>query len=86
LLAVTLPLAAPGVAAAMALVAMGVATELTATLLLAPNGTRTLATEFWALTSELDYAKAAPYAALMIVLSLPMTALLHAQARRSLGS
>lgn len=86
LLAVTLPLAAPGVAAAMALVAMGVATELTATLLLAPNGTRTLATEFWALTSELDYAKAAPYAVLMILLSLPMTALLHAQARRSLGA
>ncbi|MCP4565471.1 MAG: iron ABC transporter permease [Bosea sp.] len=86
LLAVTLPLAAPGVAAAMALVAMGVATELTATLLLAPNGTRTLATEFWSLTSELDYAKAAPYAVLMILLSLPMTALLHAQARRSLGA
>lgn len=86
LLAVTLPLAAPGVAAAMALVAMGIATELTATLLLAPNGTRTLATEFWALTSELDYAQAAPYAVLMIVLSLPMTALLHAQARKSLGS
>jgi iron(III) transport system permease protein len=86
LLAVTLPLAAPGVAAAMALVAMGVATELTATLLLAPNGTRTLATEFWALTSELDYAKAAPYAVLMILLSLPMTALLHAQARRSLNA
>jgi iron(III) transport system permease protein len=86
LLAVTLPLAAPGVAAAMALVAMGVATELTATLLLAPNGTRTLATEFWALTSELDYAKAAPYAVLMVLLSLPMTALLHTQARRSLNA
>ena len=86
LLAVTLPLAAPGVAAAMALVAMGVATELTATLLLAPNGTRTLATEFWSLTSELDYAKAAPYAVLMILLSLPMTALLHARARKSLGA
>ncbi|WP_441511434.1 ABC transporter permease [Bosea sp. TAF32] len=86
LLTVTLPLAAPGVAAAMALVAMGVATELTATLLLAPNGTRTLATEFWALTSELDYANAAPYAVLMILLSLPMTALLHAQARKSLGA
>jgi len=86
LLSVTLPLAAPGVAAAMALVAMGVATELTATLLLAPNGTRTLATEFWTLTSELDYANAAPYAVLMILLSLPMTALLHAQARKSLGA
>ena len=86
LLAVTLPLAAPGIAAAMALVAMGVATELTATLLLAPNGTRTLATEFWALTSELDYAQAAPYAVLMVLLSLPMTALLHARARKTLNA
>lgn len=83
---VTLRLAAPGVAACMALVAMGVATELTATLMLGPNGTRTLATEFWSLTSELDYAKAAPYAVLMVVLSLPMTILLHSQARRAAGS
>ena len=78
-------LAAPGVAACMALVAMGGTTELTATLMLAPNGTRTLATEFWALTNELDYAAAAPYAALMIALSLPLTALLHAQSRRVAG-
>lgn len=86
LFAVTIPLAAPGVAAAMALVAMGVATELTATLLLAPNGSRTLATEFWALTSELDYGRAAPYAVLMILLSLPMTAILHLQSRRATGA
>lgn len=85
ILTVTLRLAAPGVAACMALVAMGVTTELTATLMLAPNGTRTLATEFWSLTNELDYAAAAPYAVLMIVLSLPLTAQLHIQSRRAAG-
>lgn len=51
-------------------------TELTATLLLAPIGTRTLATEVWADTSTLAFAAAAPYAALMAVLSLLSTWLL----------
>ncbi|HCS43136.1 MAG TPA: iron ABC transporter permease, partial [Pseudomonas sp.] len=63
---ITLRLAAPGVAAGAALVFLAITNELTATLLLAPNGTRTLATGFWALTSEIDYAAAAPYALLMI--------------------
>ena len=80
---VTLPLAAPGVAASMALVGLGITTELTATLMLAPNGTRTLATEFWALTSEIDYVRAAPYAVMMVILSLPMTVLLHMQSRKA---
>jgi iron(III) transport system permease protein len=80
----TMRLAAPGVAASMALVALGVANELTGTLLLAPNGTRTLATKFWALTSQLDYVAAAPYAILMIALSLPLTVLLRRQADRAL--
>ena len=44
---VTLPLIAPGLGAGAALVFLAVATELTATLMLAPIGTRTLATEFW---------------------------------------
>jgi iron(III) transport system permease protein len=82
----TMRLAAPGVAASVALVALGIANELTGTLLLAPNGTRTLATKFWALTSELDYASAAPYALLMIVLSLPLTILLRRQADRALNA
>ena len=82
---VTLPLAAPGAAAAVALVALGITNELTATLMLSPNGTRTLATEFWAKTSELDYAAAAPYALMMIVLSLPLSLLLHAQSERFAG-
>ena len=81
----TVRLAAPGIAASMALVALGVANELTGTLLLAPNGVRTLATKFWALTSELDYVSAAPYALLLIVLSLPLTMLLRRQADRTLG-
>jgi len=82
---VTVRLAAPGAAAGIALVALGIANELTATLMLSPNGTRTLATEFWAKTSELDYAGAAPYAVMMIVLSLPLSLVLHTQARRLAG-
>lgn len=82
---VTLRIAAPGAAAAFALSALGVANELTATLLLAPNGTVTLATEFWALTGEIDYAAAAPYAFLMVALSVPMTAIIHFQSRRIAG-
>lgn len=82
---VTLPLAAPGAAAGIALVALGITNELTATLMLSPNGTRTLATEFWSKTSELDYAAAAPYALMMIVLSLPLSYLLHHQSRRLTG-
>ena len=59
----TLRLAAPGIAAGMALVAMGITTELTATLMLSPIGTTTLATEFWARTAEFDHVGAAPYRA-----------------------
>ncbi|STV74959.1 Ferric iron ABC transporter [Klebsiella michiganensis] len=59
---VTMRLAAPGAAAAAALVFLGITNELTATLLLSPLGTRTLSTGFWALTSEIDYVAAAPYA------------------------
>jgi iron(III) transport system permease protein len=82
---ITLRLAAPGAAAGAALVFLAITNELTATLLLAPNGTRTLATGFWAMTSEIDYAAAAPYALLMIVLSLPLTAILYHQSRRTAG-
>lgn len=82
---ITARLAAPGIAAAMALAGLGITTELTATLLLAPNGTRTLATEFWSWSNELDYARAAPYALLMIAVSLPLTLVLHAQSRRATG-
>jgi iron(III) transport system permease protein len=82
---ITLRLAAPGAAAGAALVFLAITNELTATLLLAPNGTRTLATGFWAMTSEIDYAAAAPYALLMVLLSLPLTAILYHQSRRTAG-
>jgi len=82
---VTLRLAAPAAAAGAALVFLAITNELTATLLLAPNGTRTLATGFWAMTSEIDYVAAAPYAFLMILLSLPLTGLLYHQSKRTAG-
>lgn len=82
---VTLPLAAPATAAGGALVFLGIVNELTATLLLAPTGTRTLATQFWSLSSGIDYAGAAPYAFMMIVLSLPMTYVLFTQSKKVAG-
>ena len=76
---VVLPLAAPSVLAGFVLVALAISTELTATLLLAPTGTDTLALAFWRAASELDYATAAPYAAAMVALSAPLTLLLRRQ-------
>ncbi len=67
------PMAGPGLGAGAAMVFVFVVTELTATLLLAPIGTRTLATEVWANTSALAFAAAAPFAAVMLALSLVST-------------
>ena len=77
--------AAPATAAGAALVFLGIVNELTATLLLAPTGTRTLSMQFWSLSSEIDYAGAAPYALIMIVLSLPMTYVLFSQSKEAAG-
>ncbi len=79
---ITFRLAAPGAAASVALAALGIANELTATLMLSPLGVDTLATRFWSLTSEIDYVSAAPYAVMMVVLSMPMTLYLHLQSKR----
>lgn len=73
---VTIPLLAPGIGAGCALVFLAVTTELTATLLLSPIGTNTLATEFWNASSSVAYGAAAPYAMLMVLISLPATYLL----------
>jgi iron(III) transport system permease protein len=78
---VTLPLIAPSLGAGAALVFLAVATELTATLMLSPIGTRTLATEFWSASSELRYGAAAPYALLLVLISVPATVLLMRQER-----
>ncbi|GAA4757655.1 iron ABC transporter permease [Citricoccus nitrophenolicus] len=82
LVRVVLPLAAPSVLTGAVLVALAVGTELTATLLLAPTGTDTLALSFWQAASRLDYVEAAPHAALMILLSIPLTVLLRRQILR----
>jgi iron(III) transport system permease protein len=75
-LRVSLPLLAPGLGAAAALVFLSTTTELTATLLLRPTGLETLATQFWVYTSGLAYGAAAPYAALMVAVSAAPTYLL----------
>lgn len=80
---VTLPVIAPSAVAGAALVALGIANELTATLLLAPNGTRTLATEFWSASSSVAYSDAAPYALLLVLSSVPAVAILLARTRRT---
>lgn len=67
---ITLPLAMPGIGAAAALVLTSIVSELTATLLLAPLGTETLAMRVWENTSALAFASAAPYAAILIGISM----------------
>jgi iron(III) transport system permease protein len=79
---VTFRLTAPAAAAGASLVFVAVATELTATLLLAPTGTRTLSMLFWSFSSELDYAAAAPYALALVVLAIPVTVLLFRQSTK----
>jgi iron(III) transport system permease protein len=66
---VTARLAGPGLVAAFCLVFLSAVTELTATLLLIPTGTQTLATQFWAYESNLSYSQAAPFALVMIVVA-----------------
>ncbi|CAM5388205.1 ABC transporter permease OS=Streptomyces aurantiogriseus OX=66870 GN=GCM10010251_54080 PE=3 SV=1 [Streptomyces aurantiogriseus] len=66
---VTVPLAAPGVAAGAALTFVVCMKELPATLLLRPTGMDTLATRLWTETGTASYAAAAPYAAALILLA-----------------
>ncbi len=69
LLSVTLPNILPGVGAAALLVFMQLMKELTATLVLAPTGIRTLSIELWAQSSQMKYGSAAPFAALLVLVS-----------------
>ncbi|MFC7218282.1 ABC transporter permease [Streptomyces polyrhachis] len=66
---VTVPLAAPGVAAGTALTFVVIMKELPATLLLRPTGMDTLATRLWTETATGSFAAAAPYAAALILLA-----------------
>jgi iron(III) transport system permease protein len=64
---VTLPQAAPGIAAGGVLVLLTTMKELPVTLLLHPTGTETLATALWDHMLVSDRAAAAPYAALIVL-------------------
>jgi iron(III) transport system permease protein len=70
---VVVPLARPGVLAGAALVFLTIMKELPATLLLAPTGYKTLATQVWSATSEALFGRAAgPALALIVLASVPM--------------
>lgn len=74
---VTLPLAAPGVAAGAALVFLTAAKELPVTLMLRPTGSDTLAVELWSLTGAGAFAAAAPYAVVLVLVAAVPTLLLE---------
>ena len=76
MLRVTLPLVLPGLLAAFFLVFLTAVTELTATLILVPTGVQTLATQFWAYTTDFSYGAAAPFAATMLAVAVVPTYLL----------
>ncbi len=80
---VTLPLAAPGIAAGAALVFLTCAKELPATLMLKPTGSDTLATDLWTLTGAGQFAAAAPYAVVLVAVAVVPTLLLDRVLRRS---
>ena len=82
LFGVTLPLAAPGIAAGTALVLLAAMKELPATLLLHPTGMETLAMSVWSDTAVSRYASAAPAALALIVLSTVPTWILTRTSRR----
>ena len=66
----------PGLMAGFCLVFLTAVTELTATLVLAPIGVQTLATQFWAFQTNVAYGAAAPYALVMVALAVVPGALL----------
>ncbi len=66
---ITVPLIAPGIAAAFSIVFISTVTELTATLLLVPTGVSTLATQFWAFETNSAYSAASPYALVTVGLA-----------------
>lgn len=73
---VTLPLLRPGLVAGATLVLLSALKELPLTLLLAPPGTTTLATELWDAAREAYYAQAAVPAAILLLISFASVAVL----------
>lgn len=80
-LRVTLPLARPGILAGAALVFLTVIKELPLTLMLAPTGFATLATQIWSATAEAFYARAALPALLLLAVSSLSVAIIISQDR-----
>ena len=79
---VTIPLIRPGIVVGAALVFLTAMKELPATLLLAPTGFRTLATEMWAAADQGFFAAAAlPGLLLMLVSAFPVAILLMRERR-----
>lgn len=79
---VLLPLVRPGVLAGTALVFLTTMKELPATLLLAPVGFDTLATQVWGATSASFFDRAAaPALALVLLSSLPLAVSMEREAR-----
>jgi iron(III) transport system permease protein len=76
---VLVPLAGPGMLAGAALVLLTTMKELPVTLLLAPTGYRTLATDIWTAANDAAYGRAAAPALLLILLSALPTLLLAAR-------
>lgn len=82
---VTLPLVRPGVVSGATLIFLTAMKELPATLLLAPIGFRTLATEIWQATAEdLSFTNAAAAALLMLLISTTSTLLILSQERKTI--
>lgn len=79
---VILPIAAPGLLAGTALACLSVAKELPATLMLAPVGTRTLATDMWSLNADLSYGLAAVLGLVLIVVTSIPTVILSSMFSR----
>jgi iron(III) transport system permease protein len=70
---VVLPLARPGLAAAAVLVFAFALGDLSSAQVLLPPGVTTLGTQFWADSSTVAFAAAAPFAAVMMALSFVAT-------------
>lgn len=77
---ISLPVAAPGIAASWALVFISAMKELPTAILLRPPGFDTLPVRIWAAASESVHTQAAPSAFLLIVLtSLTLLPLMHSR-------
>jgi iron(III) transport system permease protein len=79
LMEISLPLVRPGLLSGAVLVFLTAIKELPATMLLAPIGYNTLATQIWQATENVDFADAAASSLTMLVVSMGSTLLILSQ-------